>query len=152
MRHPASMKRMLIRIMESMESKRTHRVLLLGTFHSTLSDIRSQECCAGIANIGREYTTQKNPRLVLHDSQGFEAGSADSWNGGWWRRSCASRIGWGTKYMPSCIYPPVNSTRGLTILYERHCTEPVRGRKVTIQSRREECDINLNVSSLSLSD
>jgi len=38
--------------------------------------------CAGIANIGREYTTQENPRSVLHDSQGFEAGSADNWNSG----------------------------------------------------------------------
>ncbi|THU87516.1 hypothetical protein K435DRAFT_842508 [Dendrothele bispora CBS 962.96] len=34
---------------------------------------------AGAADINREYTSLSNPRFILHDSQGFEAGSAVNW-------------------------------------------------------------------------
>ncbi|THV00505.1 hypothetical protein K435DRAFT_964033 [Dendrothele bispora CBS 962.96] len=34
---------------------------------------------AGVADINREYTSPSNPRFILHDSQGFEAGSAVNW-------------------------------------------------------------------------
>ena len=34
---------------------------------------------AGNANIDYEYTSSENPRLILHDSQGFEAGSTNHW-------------------------------------------------------------------------
>jgi len=35
---------------------------------------------AGRANIEFEYTSPENPRFVLHDSEGFEAGSDNKWN------------------------------------------------------------------------
>jgi len=34
---------------------------------------------AGNANIDYEYTSPDNPRFILHDSQGFEAGSTNHW-------------------------------------------------------------------------
>ena len=35
---------------------------------------------AGDANIKREYTSSANPRFILHDSKGFEAGSKVNWD------------------------------------------------------------------------
>jgi len=33
----------------------------------------------GDADIEREYTSSVNPRFILHDSKGFEAGSKTNW-------------------------------------------------------------------------
>jgi hypothetical protein len=35
---------------------------------------------AGVSNIEKEITSPQNPRLVLHDSQGFSHGSGDNFN------------------------------------------------------------------------
>jgi hypothetical protein len=35
---------------------------------------------AGISNIEKEITSPQNPRLILHDSQGFCHGSGDNFN------------------------------------------------------------------------
>ncbi|KAF8152480.1 hypothetical protein B0H34DRAFT_663886, partial [Crassisporium funariophilum] len=32
------------------------------------------------ADITHGYTSAENPRFILHDSQGFEAGSNDNWD------------------------------------------------------------------------
>jgi len=35
---------------------------------------------AGVSDIDEEITSPQNPRLILHDSQGFSHGSADNFN------------------------------------------------------------------------
>jgi hypothetical protein len=35
---------------------------------------------AGVSNIEKEITSPQNPRLILHDSQGFSHGSGDNFN------------------------------------------------------------------------
>ncbi|PPQ76599.1 hypothetical protein CVT26_012853 [Gymnopilus dilepis] len=42
-------------------------------------DIDIADGRAGSADIRHEYTSPKNERLILHDSQGFEPGSEDNW-------------------------------------------------------------------------
>ncbi|KAF8152431.1 hypothetical protein B0H34DRAFT_630906, partial [Crassisporium funariophilum] len=43
-------------------------------------DIDISHSCAGKADITHEYTSAENPRFILHNSQGFEAGSNDNWD------------------------------------------------------------------------
>ncbi|KAG5732935.1 hypothetical protein E4T56_gene18100 [Termitomyces sp. T112] len=53
--------------------------LIASIFNVNKEDIDISDHRPGIADINREYTSDDNPHFILHDSQGFEPGSADHW-------------------------------------------------------------------------
>jgi len=53
--------------------------LVSSVFNIGIKDIDIAHNRAGKANIAREYTSDTNARFILHDSQGFEPGSAENW-------------------------------------------------------------------------
>ncbi|KAK7448838.1 hypothetical protein VKT23_013567 [Stygiomarasmius scandens] len=54
--------------------------LVSAIFNISINDIDIAHNRAGEADINREYTSQDNPRFVLHDSKGFEPGSEKTWD------------------------------------------------------------------------
>ncbi|KAG6900657.1 hypothetical protein C0995_003400 [Termitomyces sp. Mi166 len=54
--------------------------LVANIFNIKKEDIDIAHDRAGKADINRGYTSQDNPRFILHDSQGFEPGNRDNWN------------------------------------------------------------------------
>ncbi|KAF8152395.1 hypothetical protein B0H34DRAFT_810338 [Crassisporium funariophilum] len=54
--------------------------LVSSVFNIKLEDIDISHSRAGKADITHEYTSLDNQRFILHDSQGFEAGSDDNWD------------------------------------------------------------------------
>jgi hypothetical protein len=56
-------------------------MLALADIHPSLTmQIDVAHDRAGDADIEREYFSPKNPRFILHDSKGFEAGSKINWD------------------------------------------------------------------------
>ncbi|KIK50061.1 hypothetical protein GYMLUDRAFT_183223 [Collybiopsis luxurians FD-317 M1] len=79
---------LLSRVDETLAVCPQFRILLTGVgksslvssvFNISLKDIDIAHDRAGRASITREYISPDNPRFILHDSQGFEPGSADNW-------------------------------------------------------------------------
>ena len=54
-----------------------HRSFLIRSDRGQDIDIAHNR--AGKADISREYTSDSNPRFILHDSQGFEPGYLETW-------------------------------------------------------------------------
>ncbi|KDR86079.1 hypothetical protein GALMADRAFT_219097 [Galerina marginata CBS 339.88] len=53
--------------------------LVKAIFNVSLKDIEINHDRPGYAEIDRGYTSNENQRFILHDSQGFEAGSTENW-------------------------------------------------------------------------
>ncbi|KAJ3517597.1 hypothetical protein NLJ89_g414 [Agrocybe chaxingu] len=54
--------------------------LVSSIFNVATKDIDIAHGHVGKANIAHEYTSDSNPRFILHDSQGFEPGSEKTWD------------------------------------------------------------------------
>ncbi|KAG6919752.1 hypothetical protein DXG01_001586 [Tephrocybe rancida] len=54
--------------------------LVSAIFGVDKKDIDIQHDRAGKVDIAHEYTSKNNPRFILHDSEGFEAGSTEKWD------------------------------------------------------------------------
>ncbi|KAI9428861.1 hypothetical protein H4582DRAFT_2090844 [Lactarius indigo] len=53
--------------------------LVSSVFNIAIRDIDIAHDRVGKADIAHEYTSDTNPRFILHDSQGFEPGSLEKW-------------------------------------------------------------------------
>ncbi|THV00235.1 hypothetical protein K435DRAFT_657580 [Dendrothele bispora CBS 962.96] len=76
------------KVQETLAVSPQFRILLTGAGKSTLvskifniskDDIDISHDRVGSADITREYTSDANPRFILHDSKGFESGSKNTW-------------------------------------------------------------------------
>ncbi|KAH9162499.1 hypothetical protein EDB89DRAFT_637162 [Lactarius sanguifluus] len=68
--------------------------LVSSVFNIDIKDIDIAHGRAGKADISRPYTSNTNPRFILHDSQGFEPGSLEKWDvvEGFIRDKCDERL------------------------------------------------------------
>ncbi|KAH8979809.1 hypothetical protein EDB86DRAFT_2859443 [Lactarius hatsudake] len=68
--------------------------LVSSVFNIAIKDIDISHDRVGKANIAHEYTSETNPRFILHDSQGFEPASLEKWEvvEGFIRDKCDERL------------------------------------------------------------
>ncbi|KAH9051040.1 hypothetical protein EDB87DRAFT_1572492 [Lactarius vividus] len=68
--------------------------LVSSVFNIAIKDIDIAHDRVGKATIAHAYTSETNPRFILHDSQGFEPGSLEKWEviEGFIRDKCDERL------------------------------------------------------------